>query len=163
MPSRNFRGPLAAPPHHYRKLMTIRYKTARCILYRDNRYLLAVHGSFWRAAARRWGLPGGGVEWGESPRAAAARELSEELNVRVPALIELGAWPYKRAMHMVYAAPYGGEIDAFDENELLEIGWFTEPEVAGLKARGALHADYELEAIHRLRAQQSGLRQAAVG
>jgi hypothetical protein len=36
-----------------------RYKTARCILYRGDRYPLAVHSRFWRLSNRRWGLPGG--------------------------------------------------------------------------------------------------------
>jgi NADH pyrophosphatase NudC (nudix superfamily) len=143
--------------------MTIQYKTARCILYRDDHYLLAVHGRFWRGAHRRWGLPGGQIEWGESPRAAVARELEEELQVYGPALIEVGAYPYKRAMHMVYAASQPDDIDEYDDSELLDIGWFTEREVAGLKARNALHADYELEAIRRLRQQLAGpLRAAAL-
>jgi len=131
--------------------MTNRYKTARCILYRDDRYLLAVHGPAWRRGPQRWGIPGGQIEWGETPRAAVARELEEELRVVQPALVEIGAFPYKRALHMVFAAPLIEDVDDYDETELLEIGWFTEAEVAGLKVRSALHADYELEAIRRLR------------
>jgi len=133
--------------------MKSRYKTARCILYREDRYLLAVHNRYWHRAEHRWGLPGGQIEWGESPLAAAARELEEELQIYVPDLTEVGAWPYKRALHMVYAAPLAEDIEAYDDIELLDIGWFTEADVAGLKARAALHADYELEAIRRLRAQ----------
>jgi 8-oxo-dGTP diphosphatase len=143
-------------------LTTTRYKTARCILYRDDRYLLAVHSRFWRVANRRWGLPGGQIEWGESPRAAVARELEEELQVYAPALVEIGAFHYKRAMHMVYAAPLLEDISEYDDSELLDIGWFTEAEVAGLKGRSALHADYELEAIRQLRDQLSVWPRAAV-
>jgi 8-oxo-dGTP diphosphatase len=142
--------------------MTIRYKTARCILYRDDRYLLAVHSRFWRTANRRWGLPGGQIEWGESPRVAVARELEEELRVYAPELVEIGAFSYKRAMHMVYAAPLADEIDEYDDSELVDIGWFSEPDVAALKARSALHADYELEAIHLLREQLNPWRRPAV-
>lgn len=132
--------------------MRNRYKTARCILYREDRYLLAVHNRFW-PGSRRWGLPGGQIEWGESAHAAAARELEEELQIRLPELQEVGAYPYKRALHMVYAAPLDRDIDAFDTIELLDIGWFTEREVLGLRSRSALHADYELDAIRRLRAR----------
>jgi ADP-ribose pyrophosphatase YjhB (NUDIX family) len=141
--------------------MTDRYKTARCILYRDDRYLLAVHGPAWRRTPRRWGIPGGQIEWGETPHAAVTRELAEELRVVAPALMEIGAFPYKRALHMVFAAPLVDDVDDYDESELLEIGWFTELEVAGLKARSALHADYELEAIRRLRATLTAPRVAA--
>lgn len=133
--------------------MKPRYKTARCILYRDDRYLLAVHNRYWPRAEHRWGLPGGQIEWGESPLAAATRELEEELRIRLRNLVEVGAYAYKRALHMVFAASLDQEISAYDDVELLDIGWFTEADVAGLKARSALHADYELEAIRRLRTQ----------
>lgn len=132
------------------------YKTARCILYRDDTYLLAVHSRFWRASQRRWGLPGGQIERGESPQAAAARELEEELNIVDPHLVEVGAYRYKHALHMVYAAPLEHDIDDFDDRELVDICWFSERQVADLKSRSALHADYELEAIRHLVNQLSG-------
>jgi NADH pyrophosphatase NudC (nudix superfamily) len=143
--------------------MPRRYKTARCILYRDGQYLLAVHNRFRHLTRQRWGLVGGQVEWGESPRIAAARELTEELHVQVDELIEVGAYPYKHALHMVYAAPLHGEIARWDTSELIDIAWFSETEVAGLKASAALHADYELDAIQRLRRQLDAPRRLAAG
>jgi 8-oxo-dGTP pyrophosphatase MutT (NUDIX family) len=131
--------------------MADRYKTARCILYRDDQFLLAVHNSFWRASDRRWGLPGGQIEWREPPHVAAIRELDEELNVKVADLLEIGAFSYKHAMHMVYAAPFAGEIRDYDDNELVEIGWFPEAGVADFKSQRRLHAGYELEAVQTLR------------
>ncbi len=136
--------------------MKSRYKTARCILYRDDSYLLAVHNRFRYHAEPRWGLPGGQIEWGETAREAAARELEEELQIYLPDLVEVGAYSYKRALHMVFAAPLDDDIDEFDETELLDIGWFTESEVAALRARSGLHANYELDAIRRLRARLDG-------
>ena len=129
------------------------YKTARCILYRRDRFLLAVHGGFWGRRQRRWGLPGGQIERGEAPEAAAARELEEELNVFVPELLEVGAYSYKQALHMVYAAEVDEPIREWDESELLDVRWFTETDVAALKADGSLHADYELDAIRALMAK----------
>jgi 8-oxo-dGTP pyrophosphatase MutT (NUDIX family) len=130
--------------------MRQRFKTARCILYRDGHFLLAVHSSFWRAKQRRWGLPGGSIESGESPRSAVLRELDEELEVKLSDVMEVGPYAYKRAQHMVYAAHLEGEIDNYDNRELLDIGWFSEADVVMLKDRGELHADYELEAIRAL-------------
>jgi ADP-ribose pyrophosphatase YjhB (NUDIX family) len=126
------------------------YKTARCILYRDREFLLAVHSGFWGARHRRWGLPGGQIEWGESPATAVARELEEELSVYVPDLMTIGPFSYKRSLHMVYAAEVREPIHDWDDSELLEIGWFSEKDIASLKADKALHADYELEAVRAL-------------
>lgn len=131
--------------------MPQQYKTARCILYRDDQFLLAIHNSFWRAADRRWGLPGGQIEWREPPHVAAIRELDEELGVKVSGLLEIGAFSYKHARHMVYAAPFAGEIRDYDDTELVEIGWFDESRIADLKRQRRLHADYELEAVQTLR------------
>jgi 8-oxo-dGTP diphosphatase len=126
-------------------------KTARCILYRDDEFLLAIHVSFWGRQHRRWGLPGGQIEWGEAPEAAAVRELEEELSLYLPELIQVGPFPYKKDLHMVFAAEVREPIRNWDDTELFEIGWFREPEVAALHAGNALHASYELEAIRTLR------------
>lgn len=131
------------------------YKTARCILYRqqpstESEYLLAVHSSFWGKKDRRWGLPGGRIERGESPEYAVKRELEEELSVFVPELIEVGPYPYKRSLHMVYAARISDPIGEWDESELLDVRWFDQAGVATLHLDDALHASYELDAIRAL-------------
>ena len=127
------------------------YKTARCILYREDQFLLAVHSSFWGKQHRRWGLPGGQIEWGESPESAAARELEEELSVYLTGLMEIGPFPYKKALHMVFAAELVDPISNWDDSELLDIRWFNEPAIETLKEGNALHANYELEAIRALK------------
>lgn len=132
------------------------YKTARCILYRrqeDQReeYLLAVHSSFWGRQRRRWGLPGGQIERGESAKSAVLRELEEELSVYVPKLIKVGPFPYKKSLHMVYAAEFNDPIKDYDDSELLAIKWFREDDVEALHHGNALHASYELHAIRALK------------
>ena len=126
------------------------YKTARCLLYRNDRFLLAVHASFWGSQRRRWGIPGGQIERGEDPASAAAREIEEELSIYLPELMEVGPFSYKRTMHMVYAARVSEPVHEWDESELLEIGWFSIADIRDLKTRGRLHADYELEAVTAL-------------
>lgn len=126
------------------------YKTARCILYREHEYLLAVHSSFWGVRRARWGIPGGQIERGESPEVAVRRELEEELSVCVTDLIEIGPFPYKKSLHMVYAAEVTEPINNWDDSELLDIRWFREEAVRDLAADNALHAAYELEAIRAL-------------
>ena len=126
------------------------YKTARCILYRENEFLLAVHSSFWGVKHRRWGLPGGQIERGESPHDAASRELEEELSIYLPRLLEVGPYPYKRSLHMVYAAEVTEPIRDWDDTELLDIGWFSVDDVRELRTKNRLHANYELHAIEAL-------------
>jgi 8-oxo-dGTP diphosphatase len=59
-------------------------------LVRDGRVLVAQRARPERLAGL-WELPGGRVEAGESDETAVARELDEELGVRVRALVRLGA------------------------------------------------------------------------
>ena len=123
------------------------YHTVRCVLRNGDRFLLVVHSNFQRIHQDRWGLPGGRVDWGEAPERTAHRELDEELGIRVPALVEVGDYPYKRALHRVYGGDFAGTIVRFDEDELLEIGWYTLGEVETLAGAGKLHTGFELVAI----------------
>ena len=120
------------------------------MLYRDDEYLLAVHSSFWGVRRRRWGLPGGEIEWGESPDVAVRRELEEELSVYVPDLLEIGPFHYKKSLHMVFAAELNEAISDWDNSELLDIRWFSEDAVQELADDNALHAAYEIDAIRAL-------------
>jgi NADH pyrophosphatase NudC (nudix superfamily) len=126
------------------------YKTARCILYRGDEFLLAVHSSMWRATHRRWGLPGGQIERGESPEDAVIREVEEELSLYLPRVLTVGPYPYKKHLHMVYAAEVNEPISDWDDSELLDVRWFGVQDIRQLSAENRLHASYELHAIETL-------------
>ena len=125
------------------------YQTARCVLRFEDRYLLAVHSSFWARREKRWGLPGGGIERGEAPIDAVRRELEEELDLSVRTLTEIGAYYYKGNDHMIYGAETDRLIESYDEKELLDLRWFSLRELHALDSEHKLHAGYELQAVRQ--------------
>jgi 8-oxo-dGTP diphosphatase len=66
-----------------------------------------------------WGLPGGGVESGESPWQAVVREVKEEvgLDVEVERLVGVYSWPGEDDLTLTFACKaVGGELSASDES-----------------------------------------------
>jgi 8-oxo-dGTP diphosphatase len=86
--------------------------------------------------AGRWTLPGGRVEPGESPAAAAAREVAEETGIVVAVgrewlvLERPGPDGVVFEIHDFVADVVGGELQAGDD--AADAGWFTAAEMAEL-------------------------------
>jgi NAD+ diphosphatase len=83
------------------------------------------------APAGRWSTLAGYVEPGESPEAAVAREVFEEVGLSVGAVRYLGSqpWPFPSSLMLVFeaAAPHGPLT--VDDEELDEARWFSRPEL----------------------------------
>lgn len=119
----------------------------RCVLLKDQRYLLARHRSRRRENRNLWGLAGGRLRECENPQDCLRRELLEELDCRVAQLIEIGDFAHGDETHRVFACEITKPIETFDARELCAIAWFTYAEVVRLAAADRLRAGFELAAI----------------
>lgn len=124
-----------------------RFRSARCVLRQDERFLLVVHRGA-RARAYKWGLPGGRVEEREDPESTVRRELREELGIDdVGRLRAVGEYRASGRFHKVLGGDFRGAILTFDRSEILRIGWHTLAEVAALARDRCLHGGFEHAAI----------------
>jgi ADP-ribose pyrophosphatase YjhB (NUDIX family)/GNAT superfamily N-acetyltransferase len=108
------------------------------ILTRGDTILLGWRGPKRRTYPACWAVPGGHLEPGESPEAAAIREIREELGVEVRILRYLMAIETVDALgtltfHMFSSSQWeGGEPKAQDD-EHLELRWFSLQEACDLE------------------------------
>jgi 8-oxo-dGTP pyrophosphatase MutT (NUDIX family) len=100
----------------------------------QTRYLLQKRAP-WVDYGGTWGIPGGGLEAGESPREGATRETEEELGALPDDLThhqthtdDHGDWAYHT---VVMDSPQRFEPGGWDE-ESTDHGWFTKPEMKNM-------------------------------
>lgn len=73
-------------------------------------------------------LPRGKARTGESPRAAAVREVFEETGIRAEIVLDIGAYSYPvrrqkyKIVHLYAARPIGGNLSP-DASEFSEVSW----------------------------------------
>ena len=125
----NLIGRLLSPFHAsffvlYNKLF--RTPRARMLVWNENGELLLVRN--W-AGAQQWGLPGGGIERGESSEAAAKRELYEEIgvDVAIESFTYVATIPYQYEA-IIYAARITNDaLPAKPHNpwEITDLQWFS--------------------------------------
>ena len=109
-----------------------RPKGALAVVRRDGKLLMIRRADRVTRAAGFWGLPGGTVDEGETPEAAALRELREELNLEGRAGRVLGTSTSVSGEYTLYWV----EVEVSDPaalrpapNEVAEVRWVTPRDV----------------------------------
>jgi 8-oxo-dGTP diphosphatase len=99
----------------------------------EPRYLLALR-SRWVDEPASWGIPGGAIQDGESPEAAARREMTEEIGELPTYRIAAeevqdcgGGWRFH-----IFLADVDKMFDAYSVLETDATGWFTPQEMHNL-------------------------------
>lgn len=98
-----------------------------CVVERDDGRLLFVRHSY----RKRWGTPGGLLERGEVPAAAAVREAAEEVGIAIDVVDRptVVVDPIARRVDVVFRCrpAAGADPDAASAQspEILEAGWFA--------------------------------------
>lgn len=123
----------------------------RCVLARNDRYLLVLHNNRLPENFGKWGLPGGVLDGGEEPAVGIRRELKEEFEIGIGPVVLLGDWDYRDEIHRVFGCEIRESIDFYDTNEILEIAWLTFNDVVGFFETEKLHTGFELDAITKFR------------
>jgi ADP-ribose pyrophosphatase YjhB (NUDIX family) len=115
----------AAGAHAWWAVRGSRNRGAKCVLFNGGKVLLVRHTYGDRSA---WDYPGGFVRRTEDPRAAALRELGEELGVDPPELSAAGSLIVEIGRRSDTVFYFHGELAdrrlAPDDVELAEVGWF---------------------------------------
>lgn len=99
-----------------------------------------------------WELPAGRLDAGEEPEQAARRELEEEVGLKAQSLEKIGFFYTTpgfcdEAMHLFRVSGLTQVPARPQEDERLEIRWFTSQEIRGMMDRGDIREGKTLVAL----------------
>ena len=98
-------------------------QSVTAIVIRDNKVLLARH-TYGKGAGKLI-IPGGYVEYGETPQAAVIREFLEETNITISPKEIIGIRFNMHDWYIAFSADYISGIERSDEDENSEVLWLA--------------------------------------
>ncbi|HEY7720586.1 MAG TPA: NAD(+) diphosphatase [Pedococcus sp.] len=112
--------------------------------------ILLARGPQW--GARRYSVLAGFVEPGETLEAAVAREVYEEVGLRVTDVRFLGdqPWPFPSSLMLGFTARAVGSELSLQEDEIAEARWFTRDQLLREVARGESGVSHRLSIARAL-------------
>lgn len=119
---------------------------ASVVIKREGKYLLVQENQV--KAYKKWNLPGGHVDEGETLEAAAVREASEETGYEVGVINQLAVVDRPKdgvKLHAYSAKILGGELQ-YPADEILDARWFSYAEILEMKP-DLRDAEYVVAAI----------------
>lgn len=113
--------------------------------------ILLVEAYRYPVDALSWELPAGGIEAGETPEQAAAREVWEESGVRTTGHRLLSSyWPITgigdKVFHVVHCRATS-DTGAFDTNEIRSVRWASQATLRDWLTQPAIHDGYTLTGL----------------
>ena len=97
---------------------------ATAVVIRDDKVLLVRHSS---GGFSEFAMPGGGIEPGESPMSAAARELRGETGLEAKQIEFVCTWDSPIFRHKAFRIEAEGEVN-IDPQEIAEFVWWDRKE-----------------------------------
>jgi NAD+ diphosphatase len=100
----------------------------------------------------RYSTLAGFVEPGETPEQAVVREVGEESGIVVETVAYAGSqpWPFPSSLMLAYFASAAGGEPRPDQDEIIDVRWFTRDELADAIASGAIHVPPSVSVSRRL-------------
>lgn len=124
---------------------------AACVIKDDQgRYLLVQEAQ--PKVYGLWNLAAGHVDRGESIEGAAVREAKEETGLDVELVAKIDIWQDKveePIRHAFTVKVIGGEVTP-QPNEVLDVKWFTYPQIIKMKQEGKLRVEWIFDAITKV-------------
>lgn len=112
--------------------MSMKKQGSFAVVGKQDRVLLVLLPE-WAEFGGYWSLPGGVLNIGETPEAAATREVSEETGIYCKIKTKLAETENDKYLITIFRAEYISGVITVQEKEVQAAEWFTQIEVNNLK------------------------------